>query len=126
MDKLRRLDVACGYVELLQQVQALSGEARKHVDDGAPKEALKPYTKLQKMAKTLKTRNEASESGAVNLMDYLDKSVGALWDEMKNKLSAQLQEVLTKVGWPNPDLDMKGLEHKFAVAFDKLLILQGP
>lgn len=123
IEKLRRLDVAQGYVELLLQVQDLAAEARRHIV-ADPREALKPYTKLQLLSHDLHARNRAiAEEPAVHLVDYVERSTGALWVEMKSKLSAQLEEALDKMKWPKPDAVP---DAAFQAAFDKLLVLQGP
>lgn len=129
VEKLRRLDVARGYVDLLRRVQELSEEARRCVDAGNPEAALLPYTQLQELVEGLKTRNEASEEAAVHLVHYVDTATGELWKSMRERLAKGLDEVLAKVKWPreNVEEEMKGrVEVEFRVVFEKLLVLQGP
>jgi predicted nucleic acid-binding Zn-ribbon protein len=127
IEKLRRLDVARGYVDLLQKVQELSEDAKRHVSEGNPEEALKPYTKLQELAAGLKRRNEAAESAAVHLVDYVEKATGELWKEMSGMLADRLEKALAKIGWPGENLVLPhGAEESIRAAFEKLLVLQGP
>lgn len=124
MEKLRRLDVAKGYVSLILEVNELSEQARKQIQTD-PKAALIPYNKLQHLSKSLKIRHEASESAAVHLVDFVEKTKNTLWDEMKNKLAGEFQDVLGKMGWPTPTVDLNKFP-EFQKGFDKLLILQEP
>ncbi|KAL7275623.1 hypothetical protein RUND412_001434 [Rhizina undulata] len=124
MEKLRRLEVAKGYVSLMLQAHELSEEARKHITTD-PKAALIPYNKLQLLAKTVKKRNEELESPAVHLVDFVEKATDRLWDEMKEKLAGEFREALNKLGWPTTTPDVASVP-EFARGFEKLLILQGP
>ncbi|RPA89814.1 hypothetical protein L873DRAFT_1822137 [Choiromyces venosus 120613-1] len=124
MEKLRRLDVAKGYVSLILQVHELSDEARKGIQKD-PKLALVPYNKLQRLSKDLKSRHEEMEDAAVHLVDHVEKTTGLLWDEMKSRLAGQFEEVLSKIGWPTVDADVSKVP-EFGKVFEKLLVLQEP
>lgn len=124
MEKLRRLDVAKGYVALIIEVNKLSEEARKLIQKD-PKSALVPYNKLQNLSKSLRIRHEASESAAVHLVDFVETTTSTLWDEMKDKLAGEFQDVLGKMGWPAPKVDLNKFP-EFQKGFEKLLILQEP
>lgn len=124
MEKLRRLDVAKGYMSLILEVNKLSEDARKQIQSD-PKAALVPYNKLQHLSKSLKIRHEASEGAAVHLVTFIEKTTSTLWDEMKNKLAGELQDELGKMGWPTPTVDLYKFPG-FRKGFDKLLILQEP
>lgn len=124
MERLRRLDVAKGYMSLILEVNKLSEDARKQIQSD-PKAALVPYNKLQYLSKSLKIRHEASESAAVHLVTFVEKTTSTLWDEMKNKLAGELQDELKKMGWPTPTVDLNKFPG-FRKGFDKLLILQEP
>lgn len=128
VDKLRRLDVATSYVSLLQTVQTLSAEARNHITSANnPKAALEPYGKLQELAKALRARDDAQDGVAVHLVEYVERSTGELWDEMKGKLAGAFESVVNKIGWPmKEEVEMKGREKEFVDAFEKLLVLQTP
>ncbi|PUU78490.1 TIP-1 family-domain-containing protein [Tuber borchii] len=124
MEKLRRLDVAKGYVSLILQVQELSDEARKGIQKD-PKLALVPYNKLQRLSKELRSRHEEMENAAVHLVDYVEKTTALLWDEMKNRLAEQFGDALNKIGWPTANADVSNVPG-FAKDFEKLLALQEP
>ncbi|CUS14102.1 unnamed protein product [Tuber aestivum] len=124
MEKLHRLDVAEGYVSLILHVHQLSDEAREGIQKD-PKLALAPYNKLQRVSKELKSRHREMEDVAVHLVGYVEKTTGLLWDEMKNCLSGQFGEVLSKINWPTVSADVSNAPG-FGKAFEKLLVLQEP
>ncbi|KAF8437405.1 TIP-1 family-domain-containing protein [Terfezia claveryi] len=124
MDKLQRLEVAKGYVELIQLVHNLSEEAWKQIDTN-PKAALVPYKKLQHLYKNLKARHEETEEAAVHLVYHVERTTSELWDSMKEKLSGEFQAILTRMGWPLTTLDVTQ-DPAFEVGFCKLLDLQEP
>ena len=64
MEKLRRVELARSYVEMLKEVDGLTKEARSHLPAN-PKEALKPYTKLKELAISLQQLQEPAEGAAV-------------------------------------------------------------
>jgi hypothetical protein len=71
MEKLRRVELATLYVELLKEVDELTVEARNHLP-AEPKEALKPYTRLKELAITLRQLQEPAEGAAVHLVQYVE------------------------------------------------------
>lgn len=127
MERLQRLDVATGYVDLLRRVQVLDEQAAGLVDRGDPEAALRPYTLLQELARGLKERNEAAEGAAVHLVDYVEGATEQLWRRMRERLARGLEEVLMKLKWPAEKVVMtKEVAEEFRSAFEKLLVLQGP
>lgn len=128
VDKLRRLDVARGYVDLLCTVQQLNADATRLVGQGSPELALKPYTALQELARRLKTQNEAAESAAVHLVDYAEAATAELWRSMSAVLAARFEKVLAEIGWPAEKVvwPSEAVHAEFGAAFAKLLVLQGP
>jgi len=127
IEKLRRLDVASGYLALLRRAQELDEEASAFVAAGNPEGALGPYTQLQELAGGLKGRNDAAEGAAVHVVDYVEGATKQLWQRMREKLAGGLEEVLGRVKWPAEKVVMTGgVEEQFRTAFEKLLVLQGP
>jgi hypothetical protein len=124
IEKLRRLDVARGYLELLQRVAGLSGNAREAIALGDAESALKPYAELKALQAGLGRRNDAAEGAAVHLVDYVDGAAGELRREMRRRLATGLEEILEGVKWPGENVDMMGCEEGFATAMRKLLVLQ--
>lgn len=61
----------------------------------------------------------------MHLVDYVETTAAELWNSMKEKLSGELQGILTKLGWPSTTLDVTQ-DPAFETAFVKLLDLQEP
>ncbi|KAI9872535.1 MAG: hypothetical protein M1830_001510, partial [Pleopsidium flavum] len=126
MSKLRRLDVAKGYVELLAEVDKLSSEARRNFKT-SPQAALQPYVRLQSLATAVKAAQPAAEGAAPHLVDYVEKSATVLWKQMKDAFGGELEETLVRMKWPGKDVSIAGyLEQEWRGGVEKLLDLQEP
>lgn len=122
MKKLRRVELATQYVELLKEVDELTVEARQHLP-AEPKEALIPYTRLKELAITLHQLQEPAEGAAVHLVQYVEDTSTSLWLQMKKIMSDEFEAVLKKTNWPAETQDPT---RQWIDCFDKLLDLQGP
>jgi hypothetical protein len=122
MEKLRRIEVARNYVELLTEIDDLTQEARKHLP-AHPKEALKPYTRLKELAITIRQFQEPAEGAAVHLVTYVEDASTSLWAEMKQIMWDEFEVVLKKSKWPEESNEPT---REWTDCFDRLLDLQGP
>lgn len=61
----------------------------------------------------------------MHLVDYIEKTAGLLWDEMKSCRAGQFGEVLSKISWPPVSTDVSDVPG-FRKAFEKLLVLKEP
>lgn len=121
MEKLRRVEVAKLYVELLKEVDTLIKEARSQLP-GDPKEALKPYTRLKELSLYLRELQEPAEGAAVHLVTYVETTTSHLWVEMKKIMSEEFEAVLRKTHWPSAD----NTTEEWRACFRKLLDLHTP
>ncbi|KKA20272.1 RINT-1 family protein [Rasamsonia emersonii CBS 393.64] len=114
MEKLRRLDIAKGYLDLLQEVEA-------------PRTALSPYTRLKNIASSLKDAQFAAEGAAPHLVDHTEKLASALREQLRKDFSSRLQRALEKMKWPGKDLVLTdSLIEEWAESVELLLDLQEP
>ena len=81
IEKLRKLDLANYYVEMLQEVDNLAEEAKAFLPS-RPKEALQPYAKLKELSLSLRHLQGPAEEAAGHLVLYVEKRAVALWEEM--------------------------------------------
>ncbi|KAI9785874.1 MAG: hypothetical protein M1816_008201 [Peltula sp. TS41687] len=126
MKKLQNLDIAVGYVELLQEVENLSTQARQQIKT-SPEAALKPYIRLQHISKALKQLQPAAEGAAPHLVDHVDNASGTLWKQMKDTLSVQFEQTLARMKWPSKEAKFEnGLLAEWEAGVEKLLLLQDP
>ncbi|KFA75814.1 hypothetical protein S40288_01958 [Stachybotrys chartarum IBT 40288] len=121
MKKLQMVELAQKYLSLLQDVEALRTEARSHLP-GSPTAALEPYHKLKDLS--LKLR-DLSGNEALHLVDHVERVTEALWTEMKNTMSAELEAVLEKRKWPNVDTQSE-MDEEWIACLEKLIDLQMP
>ncbi|MCJ1285788.1 hypothetical protein MMC26_005129 [Xylographa opegraphella] len=126
MEKLRKLDVAKGYVSLLAKVEQLSREARRNFQV-SPQAALQPYLQLQVLAVALKRAQPAAEDAAPHLIDHVEKTMQLVWKQMKDTFALEFEETLAKIKWPSKDVpfDSESLE-QWTLGVERLLELQEP
>lgn len=126
MERLRRLNVAVGYVELLKEVELLCLECTNQLgksDDAA----LVPYRKLQRLATSLQPLQEAAEGAAPHLLDYIVRQVHSLRDTIRKSFAEALENTLKKISWPKHlEAIPLALETEWATNVGRLLDLQKP
>jgi hypothetical protein len=122
MEKLRRLELARSYVELLKDVNGLTIEARNHLPH-CPKEALKPYARLKQISLSLRTLQGPAEGAAGHIIAHVDQTVSSLWAEMKRIMSSEFEALLKNMQWPASN---RKLGQEWSDCFVKLLDLQMP
>ncbi|KAN0101854.1 RINT-1 family protein-like protein [Hyaloscypha variabilis] len=122
LEKLRKLQLAERYVDMLEYIESLKDNARGCLPQ-SPKEALKPYTQLKELAIQLQQLQEPAEGAAIHLTTYAQKTSTDLWLEMKGIMSDEFESVLKKSKWPDPAVE---LSQEWIDSFGKLLDLQAP
>lgn len=142
MERLRRLDIATGYIGLLAEVDSLrldallhfkhhyliwrSSEARKNFKV-SPQAALQPYLRLQNILVALKDAQPAAEDAAPHLVDHVDNAARTLWSNMKSAFASEFEQMLKKMGWPTKDATLGiEIEQEWTKGVEKLLDLQEP
>jgi len=126
MEKLRRLDIAKGYVDLLGKVEELSAQARRNFR-ASPQAALQPYLRLKHLATALRKAQPAAEDAAPHLVDHVDQTAKLLWKQMKDAFASGFEETLAKMKWPNKDVNTnEGLLAEWVSGVERLLELQEP
>ncbi|KAJ5793638.1 hypothetical protein N7457_000237 [Penicillium paradoxum] len=105
MEKLQRLELSKGYVELLKEAEELSKKALEYISS-EPRAALKPYSRLRTIVGLLKDAQPAAEGAAPHLVDYVDKLASALKQQMKKYFGDRLQKTLEELKWPTRQLNI--------------------
>lgn len=124
MDKLRKLDVAAGFVELLRDVDELRAECLTQLgkDDDA---ALRPYQRLQQLVSSLQPLHEAAEQAAPFLLDHIEASVEDLRNTIRKAFAKNLETTLKKLNWPKATGRIPlALEDEWQTNVGRLLDLQ--
>jgi hypothetical protein len=122
LEKLRRVELAASYVELLKDVGDLKIQARNHLP-ADPKGALVPYTRLKELAMKLDELQEPTEGAAIHLVNHVKAAADELWIEMKKIMTDEFEAVLQKSKWPDAEAEPT---REWSDCFTKLLELQGP
>lgn len=99
MERLRKLDVAAGYVELVKEVDTLRTECISNLDQ-SDEAALEPYQRLQRLVASLGPLQEAAEGAAPHLLDHISQQVHGLRHTIQSSFSGDLVKTLTKMNWP--------------------------
>lgn len=141
MERLRRLDLASGYAELLKDVDVLrwdtcglpkrmrltllpSDECTAQLGN-ADEAALESYKRLQGLSISLLSLQEAAEGAAPHLLDHVARSVGTLRDRIQQAFAGNLEKIMAKMGWPRPDIVVPpGLQEEWNRNIERLLDLQ--
>lgn len=122
MEKLRKVELARSYVELVKDVGELQKSARDHLP-ADPKGALVPYTRLKELAMLLAELQDPTEGAAVHLVSHVQRSADQLWLEMRKIMTDEFEAVLQKSNWPSTEVDPT---KEWDDCLGKLLDLQGP
>ena len=126
MAALRRVDLADGYLGMLQDVKRIDESVRDalHTD---PENAVREYTELYTLIQGMIPLQEAAEGAAPHLLDFLDKIRSKLELHLKEEFSRQLDDVLQKILWPKKTVAIPmSLLDPFNASFSRLLALQRP
>nr|POF15292.1 rad50-interacting protein 1 [Quercus suber] len=126
MERLRKLDVAAEYVELLKEVDALKGQCVGLLEKD-PDAALQPYQKLQHLVTSLQPLQEAAEGAAPHLLDHIARQVKELRLTIQKSFAKDLEGTLRKMFWPKSiEFVPVGLEEEWSTNVIRLLELQRP
>ena len=124
--KIRRLEVATNYLELVKEVDSLRNDATQLMRKD-PRAALTCYRRLRKLAQSLQDGQTDAEGSAPLLLSQVDESVKSVHDSLKGVLVADLQSTLEKMKWPSKEMSFMGLvREKWIEQVDLLLDLQEP
>ena len=126
LERLQRVDVASGYLELLREVDALSTQAHARLQT-SNEAALAPYKQLRALHTRLQTLQHDAEGAAPQLLHHVDQISYHLRTKILDAFAADLDAVLKKVHWPTPKAVIPPqLRDEFEAAVLKLLDLQTP
>ncbi|PWY92435.1 RINT-1 family protein [Aspergillus heteromorphus CBS 117.55] len=126
IEKLRRLEISRNYMTLLKEAEQLSKEAVNNIKD-QPHVAIKSYTRLRNISRSLIEAQPAAEGAAPHLVDYVEKLASALREQMKAEFTRRLQGTMEEMKWPSKDLNFpEELQAQWTENIKLLLGLQKP
>jgi hypothetical protein len=124
--KLRRLELASGYLGLLAEVDTLCQDATEKLKS-SPDNALDSYNTLRKLQLSLKPLQAEAEGAAPHLLDHIERVTINLRAVIRNALAKELDALLQKIFWPKPAVALPhSFQQQWDVAVTRLLSLQHP
>ncbi|KAF4556290.1 RINT-1 / TIP-1-like protein [Elsinoe fawcettii] len=99
MQNLHRLEVATSYVEMAEQVSALSNVCLSSIPENMDK-AIADYDRLEKLAQDLLTLQDRAEGAAPHLVDLVSGIATAAQTSIRSSLTSELESVLKRIHWP--------------------------
>ncbi|KAI1361540.1 RINT-1 family protein [Xylaria arbuscula] len=125
MKQLYKVELAYEYVSLLQDVENMRLEARSHLPY-SPKAALEPYARLKQLCLRLRERQPAADGAATHLIEHVENTTDALWREMKDIMSQEMEAILKSRHWPQEVDPNSEMDSEWLQCFEKLVDLQVP
>jgi len=90
LEKLRRVELARHYVELLKEVDELVVDARSHLPQ-SPKDALQSYTRLKELSISLHQKQDIAEGAGIHLVSHVERTTDQLWLTMKKIMTDEFE-----------------------------------
>ena len=126
MSKVHSLEVAQGYLELVQQANTLNEEARSNLAQ-RPEASVNAYSRMKTLWKSVQDAQVAAEGAAPQLVYMLEQTAKQLYITLKDGLESDLRRTLDQMKWPGKELNlMAGLLQKWEKQVRLLLELQDP
>ncbi|RKF57216.1 RAD50-interacting protein 1 [Erysiphe neolycopersici] len=100
MDKLKKVEIAHGYIEFLNDIESLKNDARKFLPSNYNL-ALESYRKIMKISSTLQSFQDSNEEAVLNLNLHVQKTAVDLWAEMKKIMCDDFEVLLKRSNWPD-------------------------
>ncbi|OQO08184.1 hypothetical protein B0A48_06978 [Cryoendolithus antarcticus] len=125
-NRLGKLEVAAGYVELLGEVDKLSSECVTQLGK-SDEAALEPYRKLQKLTFALQPLHQSAEGAAPHLLDHVSGAAQKLRTAIQQHFSDDLEKTMKKMQWPKAtSMVPMALQNEWEKNVHRLLDLQRP
>lgn len=126
MSKVRSLEIARGYLELVQQMNTLSEQARVNLQSH-PEVSVQAYIRLRDITKHIQDAQAAAEGAAPQLLYMFEKQSIQLYGSIKEALDNNLRKILEQMKWPAKELNLLGpVREKWEEMAKLLLELQDP
>lgn len=126
MSKVRTLEVAHGYLELVQRADALNNHAKENLPK-EPQTSLRAYHELRAIWDKVQEAQPGAEGAAPQLLYLLEQQTTQLYQDLKTTLSNDLRQTLELMKWPSKDLNLLGnVQERWQRQAELLLELQEP
>jgi hypothetical protein len=126
MVKVRRLEIAAAYLDILQEIEKTSNSAADQLLQ-SPRLALRSYAQLRSLSHALIQAQPEAEGAAPHLIDWVTAKTNHVEKELHSALSKDFKTALDEMQWPQKDLNLSGdILSVWTEKADLLLDLQEP
>ncbi|KAK5047779.1 hypothetical protein LTR84_006444 [Exophiala bonariae] len=126
MSKVRTLEVAHGYLELVQRADNLNKHSRESLSK-KPEASLQAYLELRTIWNKVQEAQPGAEGAAPQLLYVLEQQTNHLYQELKDVFSNDLRQTLSLMKWPSKELNLLGdVRERWQRQAELLLELQEP
>lgn len=126
MSKVRTLEIAQGYLELVQRADALNKRARESLAK-EPAVSLQAYLQLRAIWNKVQEAQPGAEGAAPQLLYLLEQEVTQLYKDLKSVLANDLRQTLEVMKWPSREPNLLGnVRERWQRLVELLLDLQEP
>lgn len=126
MGKVRNLEIARGYLDLIHRVNTLSTQVTDKLFS-QPDIALQAYLDLRCLVAKVQDAQSAAEGAAPQLVYELERYNRTLYGQLKQKLEDDLRKTLEHIKWPSKELNLLGnFREQWSQQVRLLLALQDP
>ncbi|OCT49866.1 RINT-1 family protein [Cladophialophora carrionii] len=120
MSKVRSLEIAQAYLEMVQQMNTLNDEARSRL-------SVKAYNRIRALWKHVQDAQTVAEGAAPQLVYLFEQTSKQLYDTLRAALENELRQTLEQMKWPGKELSFSGrLRQEWEEQTRRLLELQDP
>lgn len=126
MNKVRSLEIAQAYLELLQEMESCNQETTKHLSK-RPDESVKAYLHLNALWKRMQEIQPSAEGAAPQLLYIFEQQTTRIFKSLKDSLEQSLRLTLDQMKWPSREMTVSTDAHeKWENQVQLLLELQEP
>ncbi|EXJ66361.1 uncharacterized protein A1O5_10513 [Cladophialophora psammophila CBS 110553] len=126
MSKVRSLEVAQGYLEVVQHMDTLNNRAKQNLV-AHPDISVKAYIRLRDIWKHIQDAQPAAEGAAPQLAYLLEQQSQQLYASIKKSLEGNLRDTLAQMNWPGKELKLSdNVRERWEQEVRLLLELQDP
>ncbi|EXJ87247.1 hypothetical protein A1O3_04206 [Capronia epimyces CBS 606.96] len=126
MSKVRNLQIAQGYLELVQQLYTLRDQTKQNLSQ-RPATSLQAYLHFRRLSDHLQDAQLAAEGAAPQLLYMFEQQSQELYAQVKDVLEALLRKTLEQLKWPGKELNTsEKVVEKWKQEVELLLQLQEP
>ncbi|KPI37559.1 RAD50-interacting protein 1 [Cyphellophora attinorum] len=105
--KLRRLELATNYLELLKVLDQLHGDVT-NFESAQPVSAVKSYTRLREVSAALNVAQEEAEGSGAQIVARAEVAVQEARSSLRANLTKSFTSILDKMKWPQKEMNFLG------------------